>query len=163
MKLNRSALTPKINQILVMVFLFVLMDSVVSAPYIPPIDQNAVYPVVNADTKQQSVSKNGLSAIFKMRLRTWSDGSGITVFVLHDDNPLHKQFCKQILNVFPHQMRRYWNKLVFSGTGQAPIELENKDEMINKLITTPGAIGYLNGKDLNHKNIRILNVSRDER
>lgn len=162
MKLNSPALTPKANQILVVVFLFVLMDRVLSAPYAPSINQNAVYPVVNVKTEQQSVNKNGLSAIFKMRLRAWSDGSEITVFVLHDDNPLHKQFCKQILNVFPHQMRRYWNKLVFSGTGQAPIELENKEEMINKIINTPGAIGYLQGKDLNHKNIRILNVSRDD-
>ncbi|MGR8979935.1 MAG: hypothetical protein ACU84H_07600 [Gammaproteobacteria bacterium] len=141
-----------------MVFLFVLMDSVLSAPFVPPIDQNAVYPVVNVETEQHIISKNGLSAIFKMRLRSWSDGSNITVFVLNDDNPLHKQFCKQILNVFPHQMRRYWNKLVFSGTGQAPIELENKDAMINKLINTPGAIGYLKGTDLNHNNIRILNI-----
>lgn len=162
MKLNCSALTPKANRILVVVFLFVLMDRVLSAPYVPSISQNAVYPVVNSRTEQKSVSKNGLSAIFKMRLRTWSNGSSITVFVLHDDNPLHKLFCKQILNVFPHQMRRYWNKLVFSGTGQAPIELENKDEMIDKLMNTPGAIGYLKGKDLDHKNIRILNVNRNE-
>lgn len=92
-----------------------------------------------------------------MRLRHWSDGSNVTVFVLQDDNPLHKQFCKQILNVFPHQMRRNWNKLVFSGTGQAPILLENKDEMINKLRDTPGAVGYLSGKDLT-KDIKILDI-----
>lgn len=158
MKLNCTALTPKANQILVMVFLLVMMDRVFSAPNQPHIDQNAVYPVINVKTEQRSVSKNGLSAIFKMRLSSWSNGSNITVFVLKDDSPLHKQFCKQILNIFPHQMRRNWNKLVFSGTGQAPIQLENKDEMIDKLINTPGAIGYLKGEDLNHKNIRILNI-----
>jgi hypothetical protein len=122
-----------------------------------PIDQNAIYPVVHINTPQRSISINGLSAIFKMRLRHWNDGSRVSVFVLEDDDPLHKQFCKQILNVFPHQMRRNWNKLVFSGTGQAPLLLENKDEMIRKLSTTPGAIGYLSGKDLT-KDIIILDI-----
>ena len=122
-----------------------------------PIDKNAVYPVININTPQRSISINGLSAIFKMRLRHWNDGSEVLVFVLADDDPLHKQFCKQVLNVFPHQMRRNWNKLVFSGTGQAPSELKNKDEIIKKISSTPGAIGYLSGKDLT-KDIKILEI-----
>jgi len=60
-----------------------------------------VIPVINAHSKQQSISRNGLSAIFKMRLHQWRDGTAVTVFVLKDDNPLHKRFCKEILNVFP--------------------------------------------------------------
>lgn len=121
------------------------------------IDRNAVYAVVNLNTSQKSISKNGLSAIFKMRLRHWNDGSDVTVFVLSDEDPLHKKFCKQILNVFPHQMRKNWNKLVFSGTGQAPTVVENKEEMINKLRSVPGAVGYLNGVDLT-EGIRILDI-----
>lgn len=155
MKPNQSI--PKPKHIWVIIFLSVLMGRAVSAPTQGHINQNSVYPVVNAKTPQQSISKNGLSAIFKMRLRHWSDGSKVLVFVLEDEDPLHKQFCKQILNVFPHQMRRTWNKLVFSGTGQAPFRLGNKIEMIKKIIGTPGAVGYLNGKDIT-KDIKILNI-----
>jgi len=75
-----------------------------------------VYPVVNAALAQQAISRNGLSAIFKMWLHRWHDGTPVTVFILKDENPLHEKFCKQILNVFPHQMRRAWNKAVFSGS-----------------------------------------------
>ncbi|MGR9086132.1 MAG: hypothetical protein ACU841_03550 [Gammaproteobacteria bacterium] len=138
--------------------LFVLIEErAICAPIPARRDPNAVYPVVNVDTTQQSISKNGLSAIFKMRLSHWSDGTSVTVYVLPDDHSLHKLFCKHILNVFPHQMRKNWNKLVFSGTGQAPILLENKDVMIEKLRTTPGAVGYLNGADLT-EGIRILDI-----
>lgn len=105
--------------------------------------RNKIIPVVNLHNQQESISRNGLSAIFKMRLRRWEDGSQITVFVLQDEDSWHKLFCKQILNVFPHQMRRGWNKLVFSGTGQAPVAVENKSEMIERIATTPGAVGYL--------------------
>ncbi len=92
-----------------------------------------------------------------MRLLRWKDGSTITVFVLADENPLHNEFCKEILNVFPHQMRRIWNRLVFSGTGQAPIELGNADEMADKLLTTPGAIGYLRKGQLK-EGIKTLHI-----
>lgn len=132
-----------------MLTLFVfLLNQFASAA--PPVNeqQSIVIPVINSTNQQDSISRNGLSAIFKMRLLRWSDGSAVTVFVLNDDDPLHKQFCKQILNVFPHQMRRNWNKLVFSGSGQAPILVESKTEMIKKIASTPGSVGYLNLKDL---------------
>ncbi len=129
--------------------LFVLMSQVLSAP------TPSIYPVVNSALTQNSVSRNGLSAIFRMRLRQWQDGSPITVFVLRDNNPLHQQFCKQVLNVFPHQMRRSWNKLVFSGTGQAPVTVASKDEMVDKIASTPGAIGYLSDEDIT-EDIKIL-------
>lgn len=129
--------------------LFVLMSQVLSAP------TPSIYPVVNSALTQNSVSRNGLSAIFRMRLRQWQDGSPITVFVLRDNNPLHQQFCKQVLNVFPHQMRRSWNKLVFSGTGQAPVTVASKEEMVDKIASTPGAIGYLSDEDIT-EDIKIL-------
>ncbi|PKM10321.1 MAG: hypothetical protein CVV13_13535 [Gammaproteobacteria bacterium HGW-Gammaproteobacteria-3] len=92
-----------------------------------------------------------------MRLRHWQDGSPITVFVLEDENPLHRLFCKKILNVFPHQMRKSWNKLVFSGTGQAPVQVTDQQDMIDKISSTPGAIGYLSGENINDK-IRVLQI-----
>ncbi|WP_031433430.1 substrate-binding domain-containing protein [Methylomarinum vadi] len=122
-----------------------------------------VVPVVNHAITQDAISKQGLSAIFKMRLHRWQDGTPITVFVLSDDNPLHKAFCKEILNVFPHQMRRIWNRLVFSGSGQAPIELNSNEEMISRLISTPGAIGYLRSDQIEQglKELRIQAGGKD--
>ncbi len=116
-----------------------------------------VLPVINAQNTQTSISRNGLSAIFKMRLIQWSDGTPVTVFVLPDDNPVHKQFSKQVLNVFPHQLRRIWNNAVFSGSGQAPITLSSTAEMIEKIATTPGAIGNISTNELNDR-IKVLHI-----
>ncbi|MGD7033968.1 substrate-binding domain-containing protein [Methylotuvimicrobium buryatense] len=149
MKSNESNKNLRRKQFGFLVLLFVLMSQVLSAP------TPSIYPVVNSALTQNSVSRNGLSAIFRMRLRQWQDGSPITVFVLRDNNPLHQQFCKQVLNVFPHQMRRSWNKLVFSGTGQAPVTVASKDEMVDKIASTPGAIGYLSDEDIT-EDIKIL-------
>ena len=106
------------------------------------VDLDNVVPIVSAKSQQQSITRNGLSAIFKMRLQQWRDGSSIKVYVLNDKDPVHNAFSKKILNVFPHQLRRGWNKLVFSGSGQAPIELQNLETMLSRIASTPGAIGY---------------------
>ena len=113
--------------------------------------------VVNQQLKQDTISRHGLSAIFKMRLHKWKDNTPVTVFVLADNQPLHNVFCKTILNVFPHQMRRSWDRLVFSGSGQAPIQLNSKEEMIKMLSSTSGSIGYLRTSDIK-EGIKILQI-----
>ena len=103
------------------------------------------------------ISRIALSSIFSMRLTTWPDGSAIRVFVLPDDNPLNSDFCKQILRLFPHQLRTVWDRLVYSGTGQAPVVLNSTQEMENRIANTPGAIGYL-PKETKDENLAVLLV-----
>lgn len=88
-------------------------------------------------------SLNKIRAIFTMQQSFWSNGEKIKVFVLADDVLLHKQFTKENLNMFPHQLRRVWDRKVFSGTGQAPYVVETEVEMVSKILNTPNAIGYL--------------------
>lgn len=118
---------------------------------------DSVYVIVNSANPQRNISQPGLNAIFNMRLRQWSDGSPITVYVLQDEDPLHKTFCKQKLHAFPHQIRRGWNRLIFSGTGQVPLQVETKEEMLRQVSETPGAVGYLRGKDLTSA-VKILEI-----
>lgn len=89
------------------------------------------------------LSPSALSAIFGMRLRKWEDGSRIYVFVLPDDDPLHIAFSKNVLRVFPYQLRLAWDRLVFSGTGEEPIKVKSERQMREAVGSTPGAIGYL--------------------
>lgn len=88
-------------------------------------------------------SQSALRAIFGMRLRKWEDGSPIRVFVMPDDHPLHISFSKNVLHVFPYQLRAAWNRLVFSGTGEEPIIVKSEQKMRAIVGATPGAIGYL--------------------
>lgn len=99
--------------------------------------------VVHPTVLQEQISRNTLRAIFSKRLQNWPEGTAITVFVLGDRSPLHIAFCKQILNVFPYQLRRAWDRLVYSGTGQSPLEVNTEEDMRKRIANTPGAIGYL--------------------
>lgn len=99
--------------------------------------------VANANSSTGELSRNEARLFFTMRLQHWPDGRPVKVFVLPDDNPVHSRFAKTILGLFPYQLRRVWDRQLFSGTGQAPTTVADEDEMLRRLTTTPGAIGYL--------------------
>ncbi|MBY0483181.1 substrate-binding domain-containing protein [Nitrosomonas sp.] len=113
--------------------------------------------VINTGVSEKALSVNSLRSIFSMHLKTWSDGTKIRVFVFSDDDQLHQNFSKEKLNVFPYQLRSTWDRLVYSGTGQAPIKVNSTEEMLTKVATTPGAIGYLWRADINEK-VNVLEI-----
>jgi ABC-type phosphate transport system substrate-binding protein len=117
----------------------------------------AVEVVINPGIKEHSLPLSTLRAIFSMRMTQWPDGTPVRVFVLGDKNPEHAAFSKQILGVFPHQLRRAWNRQIYSGTGQAPNKVETTVEMRYQIEKTPGAIGYLPEDQLN-EHIRTIEI-----
>ncbi len=84
-----------------------------------------------------------LRSIFSMRTRYWANGEKIRVFVLPDNNPVHKTFVKQKLQMFPHQLRRTWNRMTYTGTGQPPVTVDSMAEMLEKIKSTKYSIGYI--------------------
>lgn len=118
--------------------------------------------IVNADVTDRTISQGTARAIFSMRMRQWPSGRPVKVFVLPDQNTVHVSFAKVVLNTFPHQLRRSWDLLVYSGSGQAPTVVESPTEMLQKVSSTAGAIGYLPEDYLNKGNrneqVRILEI-----
>lgn len=113
--------------------------------------------IVNSSVSQPAISQNTLRAIFGMRLLQWPDGGPITVYVLPIKDPVHENFIKERLGIFPHQLERSWDLLVFSGTGQSPISVESEKEMRKRVAETPGAIGYLSRTDFDER-VRLLPI-----
>jgi hypothetical protein len=99
--------------------------------------------VYAANARADSLSADTLREIFFMRLTIWPDGTPIRVFVLPDKHPLHIRFSKEILGVYPFQLRAAWDRLVFSGTGLTPHVVETVQEMQEQIGATPGGIGYV--------------------
>lgn len=113
--------------------------------------------IVNKTVSESQISKSTARAMFAMRQPKWPDGRQVRVFVLADTNPTHSAFCKEVLDLFPYQLRQNWDRLVFSGLGQAPLIVATEAEMLARVATTPGAIGYV-GKLEPREDIRALPV-----
>ena len=139
------------------VLAFCLIQIVLLSHALAAVGDQAV--VVNPNVPITDISGNGLRGIFGMRLRVWPDGTPIRVFVLPDNAPEHEAFSKRRLSIFPHQLRRAWDRLVYSGLGQAPIRVQDTDEMLSRSASSPGAIGYLPVDMLNDTDmVRVVEV-----
>lgn len=99
--------------------------------------------IVHTEQPAIELSRTRVRALFAMRIPQWPDGTPVRVFVLADTDPLHVSFCKSVLGMFPYQLRRIWDRQVFSGTGIAPVVVASESEMLARVSRTRGAIGYL--------------------
>lgn len=114
--------------------------------------------VVNSSVSLQSVSRSFARAMFGMRVPQWPDDGDAKIFVLPDRHRMHEEFCKQVLDIFPYQLRTAWDRQVFSGTGQAPVEVNSEEEMFKRVASTPGAIGYLTKGKVDAGKVKLLTI-----
>lgn len=99
--------------------------------------------IANTSVGVETLSLNTTRLLFSMQLPQWRDGTVVRVFVLPDDHPRHRAFSKDLLSLYPRQLRRVWDRQLYSGTGQAPTTVADEEAMRNAIANTPGAIGYL--------------------
>ena len=88
-------------------------------------------------------TREDLREIFFGRRTRWPDGSPLRVYVLPDQSPIHIRFAKEILGVYPYQLRSAWDRMVYSGTGTPPVVVDSLEQMQAQIKQTPGAIGYI--------------------
>ena len=99
--------------------------------------------VAHRAVKQEELTLNHARLLFTMRVLSWPDGQRVRVFVLPDSDTLHRVFVKQILELYPRQLRRVWDRHLFSGAGAVPVTVSSAEEMLQRVSETPGAVGYL--------------------
>jgi len=113
--------------------------------------------VAHPDVTTQHLTRDTTRATFAMRQRTWPDGQAVRVFVLDNNHPVHARFAKEQLAVYPHQLQLAWDRMVFSGTGQAPNRVRDQREMLERIATTPGALGYLEREYLDDR-VQVISM-----
>lgn len=126
----------------------------------------AIEVVTHPQVTESSLTKSQLRRIYTMRQLRWSDHSAISVFVLPSQHELHQRFAKERLQMFPYQLNRIWHKLTYSGLGVAPTIVASEKELIQAVIKTPGAIGYIDDETLikikqNEKTNRVETPDRE--
>jgi hypothetical protein len=116
----------------------------------------AVDAIVSPSLANVNLDRSLLRAVFTMRVRQWPDGSPIKVFVLPDSDPLSDQFYRERLGMYSYVLRRAWDRMVFTGTGLAPTVVGTEKEMIERVRSTPGAIGYVRKRELSESGAQLL-------
>ncbi len=116
--------------------------------------------VVNSSVEAQDLSVQQIRRIFSMRQTAWSNDTAITVYVLSSQHQTHQTFSTTVLGMFPYQLERIWNKLVYSGLGEEPIKVKSEQEMLARVSQKPGAIGYVMHQ-VSGDNINVIKVLKE--
>lgn len=139
---------------------FACLGCLLFAPFSADSQESAVRVVVNPSVKSKEVSVEQIRRIFSMRQTVWADKQAITVYVLSNQHQTHKTFSIKVLGMFPYQLDRIWNKLIYSGLGEEPIKVQSEQEMLERVSQKPGAIGYVM-QVANDDNVNIIKVLRE--
>ena len=116
--------------------------------------QAQVVVIAHKSTPIAAIDNDKLLDIFTLNTKNWSDGAKITLLEIKGDSPSKSRFYAALGTSF-QDMQRLWLKKQFAGKGLPPMALSSEDEIIQKVASTPGAIGYIS-TDKVPKDVKIL-------
>jgi hypothetical protein len=67
---------------------------------------------------------------------------------LPEKNPVRDQFYAKACHKDPAQVRSIWSKLIFTGGGTPPQEVDSEQDMKKTVAADPSRIGYIDKKDV---------------
>jgi ABC-type phosphate transport system substrate-binding protein len=111
--------------------------------------------IVNKSNPISKVTVNDLKDIYLLSTVKWSDGTAIAVFDNREKSNQKKFYdfidVKDIVGV-----KKQWLRFQLSGEGSAPITVEDDYEMIKKVSSIFGAIGYVKASEVKGNNIKVI-------
>lgn len=110
--------------------------------------------IVNKSVPETSINSSKLSGIYSLSQVKWSDGSKIVVYEQSSDNDQKAKFY-QFISKEPQALKKEWLKKQFSGEAKAPESLSSDEDVLKKVASTPGAIGYVKSSSVN-STVKVL-------
>ncbi len=110
--------------------------------------QAQVAVIANKSVPDGSLSINKVTDIFSLRQKTWSNGSAIVPIVLSTDGSTSSTFYSAI-GTSSIEIKKLWMRLQLTGEAQAPQAVGSQDELVSKVASTPGAIGFVDAAKAN--------------
>ena len=94
-----------------------------------------------------SISQQDLKNIYLGKKSQWNDGSSVVVLA-QKSGPLTDTFISDAVGKTSQQYFIYWRKIVFTGKGTPPMELDGDAQIKAAVAARPGAIGYISASAL---------------
>lgn len=99
--------------------------------------------IVSARTPVTTLRADQVADIFLSQTNRFPDGSEAVAVDQNLGSPLRDEFYGKVARRSPALMKAYWTKLIFTGRGQPPAEVDGNVAMRKLVADTPGMIGYV--------------------
>ncbi|MBT5876732.1 MAG: hypothetical protein HOH43_25125, partial [Candidatus Latescibacteria bacterium] len=91
-----------------------------------------------------TIEKIDLLDFYTGDIRVWQDENPVVVFDLKTKNDVKKSFYR-FIGKSTSRMKSIWMKKMLAGESDPPMTMASEAEMLAKVASTPGAIGFISG------------------
>ena len=117
--------------------------------------------IAHKSVQLDTITSAKLLEYYSRETRLWNNGQPVVVFDLKPKREIKNVFYRY-LGKSVNIMKSIWMVNMLSGEGDPPESLDSEDEMLKKVASTPGAIGFVSqakAKD----GVKILAIIKDEK
>lgn len=98
--------------------------------------------IANKSVPVDRLEKSDLLDFYTGDIRKWSDKQPVVVLDLKPQSETKKIFY-HFLGKRSSRMKSIWLKKMLSGEGDPPVSMKSEEDLLKKVASTPGAIGYV--------------------
>jgi len=110
--------------------------------------------VVNSSNADM-IDDNDIARIFMGKMKAFPSGGSIEPINYVSGSAIRSEFEEKVLNKSSSQMKAYWSKLIFSGRGKPPTELNSDADILKHISANAGAIGYVDAASVD-ESVKVL-------
>lgn len=110
--------------------------------------------IVSSKNANASLSNDQAEKVFLGKLDAFPDGSTAVPLDL-PKGPVREEFYLKVTGKNPSQVKAYWAKQVFTGSGQPPKEIESSTDLIDLIAKNPNLVGYVEKSKVN-SSVKVL-------
>ena len=109
-----------------------------------------------------TIKKSELLDFYTGDIKKWNDEQPVVILDLKPRGDTKKAFYK-FLGKSPSRMKSIWLKKMLSGEGDPPLSMRSEAELLKKVASTPGAIGYVSQAKVSKEVKILLAVTAEEK
>jgi ABC-type phosphate transport system substrate-binding protein len=111
--------------------------------------------IVNKSNSVSKIAPGSLKEMYMLSTSKWSDGKNITILDSREKS-LQAKFYGFIGVSDVMNLKKQWMRVQLSGEGKAPTIVDDAQDMIDKVASIPGAIGYIRLSEVKGNEVKVI-------
>ena len=107
--------------------------------------------VIVHTSNSNTLDARAIQRIFLGKSKSYPDGKKVVAISQDKKAKVSNDFNKKVLKKSASQLKAYWSKLIFTGKGTPPKNVDNDADVIALVSANPNIIGYINASAVTDK------------
>jgi ABC-type phosphate transport system substrate-binding protein len=126
-----------------MIMKIFLSSVILSLSMISSVWVHAEIEVIVHPSNAAAMDKDAIKRIFLGKTRAFPGGGEAVPVSLKEGSAESAEFTKGVLSKTPKQLKAYWAKMVFTGKGTPPRQMDDAGKLVELIAANPSLIGFV--------------------